>query len=185
MMPCRADVFRRIHLSALALGLALFVPFVFVGQYAKEHGVGSVQAAVLVGVLGGASVVSRIGFGTLVRRHGSFRLYKASFVIHLSSFLIWFVAAVVVRAAGRVRARARRRLRRLRGARADRRLGPDGDRRAGLDPGCALHRPRAGRPDRSAGGRLVDRRHRHLPLGDRRLPGRARRPRSCCWTGCR
>ncbi len=85
-------VFRRIHLSALALGLALFVPFVFVGQYAKERGVGSVQAAVLVGVLGGASVVSRIGFGTLVRRHGSFRLYKTSFVIHLSSFLIWFVA---------------------------------------------------------------------------------------------
>jgi MFS family permease len=87
-----SHVFRRIHLSALALGMALFVPFVFVGQYAKEQGVGSVRAAVLVGVLGGASVVSRIGFGTLVRRFGSFRLYKTSFAIHLSSFVIWFVA---------------------------------------------------------------------------------------------
>jgi MFS family permease len=85
-------VFRRIYLSALALALALFVPFVFVGQYAKEHGVGSVQASFLVGVLGGASVLSRIGFGSLVRRHGSFRLYKLSFAVHTTSFVIWFVA---------------------------------------------------------------------------------------------
>ncbi len=88
----RSPVFRRIHVSALALGLALFVPFVFVGQYAKERGVDSVQAAVLVGVLGGSSVVSRIGFGSLVRTYGSFRLYRACFVIHAVSFLIWLVA---------------------------------------------------------------------------------------------
>lgn len=89
----RSAVFRRLQLSAFALGLALFVPFVFVGQYAKDNGVGSVQAAVLVGVLGGASVLSRIGFGSMVRRLGSFRLYRACFAIHASSFLIWFVAS--------------------------------------------------------------------------------------------
>ncbi len=88
----RSRVFRRVHLSALALGLALFVPFVFVGQYAKEQGIDAVQAAVLVGVLGGASVLSRIGFGSLVLRFGSFRLYRACFVIHGISFLIWLVA---------------------------------------------------------------------------------------------
>ena len=88
----RSPVFRRIHLSALALGLALFVPFVFVGQYAKERGIDAVQAAVLVGVLGGSSVLSRVGFGSLVRRFGSFRLYRACFVIHGVSFLIWLAA---------------------------------------------------------------------------------------------
>lgn len=88
----RSPVFRRVHLSAFALGLALFVPFVFVGQYAKERGVDAVQAAVLVGVLGGSSVLSRIGFGSLVRRFGSFRLYRGCFVIHGVSFLIWLVA---------------------------------------------------------------------------------------------
>lgn len=88
----RSPVFRRVHLSALALGLALFVPFVFVGQYAKDRGIDAVQAAVLVGVLGGASVLSRIGFGSLVRRFGSFRLYRACFVIHSVSFLVWLVA---------------------------------------------------------------------------------------------
>lgn len=87
-----SPVFRRVHLSAFALGLALFVPFVFVGQYAKDRGIGSVQAAVLVGVLGGASVLSRVGFGSLVRRFGSFRLYRACYVIHGVSFLVWLVS---------------------------------------------------------------------------------------------
>src|SRR5262245_2182395 len=85
-------VFRRLHMSAFALTLTLFVPFVIVGQYAKDHGVGSVRAAVLVGVLGGASVLSRIGFGSLVRRHGSFRLYKLCFAVQTASFVIWFAA---------------------------------------------------------------------------------------------
>ena len=88
----RSPVFRRIHLSALALGLAPFVPFVFVGQYAKERGVDPVQAAVLVGVLGGSCVVSRIGFGSLVLRFGSVRLYRACLAIHAVSFMIWLVA---------------------------------------------------------------------------------------------
>lgn len=88
----RSTVFRRIHLSSFALGLALFVPFVFVGQYAKERDIGSVRAAVLVGVLGGASVLSRVGFGSLVRTFGSFRLYRACYVIHGISFVVWFAA---------------------------------------------------------------------------------------------
>lgn len=88
----RSPVFRRVQGSSFALGLALFVPFVFVGQYAKEQGFGSVPSAVLVSVLGGASVLSRIGFGSMVRRLGSFRLYRACFVIHAVSFGLWFVA---------------------------------------------------------------------------------------------
>lgn len=87
-----SSVFKQLQLSAMCSGLALFVPFVFVGQYAKERGVGSVAAAVLVGVLGGASVLARIGFGTAVRRFGSIRLYRASFVLLAISFVIWLVA---------------------------------------------------------------------------------------------
>jgi len=85
-------VFWRLHTSAIMLSLALFVPFVFVGQYAKDEGVGSVRAAVLVGVLGGASVLSRIGFGGLVRRLGSFRLYRASLAVAAASFIVWAFA---------------------------------------------------------------------------------------------
>ncbi len=88
----RSPAFRRLHISALCSGLALFVPFVFVGQYALDQGVESVPAAVLIGVLGGASILARIGFGSLVRRFGSFSLYKLCFVLNASSFVIWFVA---------------------------------------------------------------------------------------------
>ncbi len=87
-----SPVFRQFAVSAACLGLALFVPFVFVGQYAKERGITSVRAAVLVGVLGGSSVLSRIGFGSLVRRFGSFRLYRSCLMITTSSFLLWLVA---------------------------------------------------------------------------------------------
>ncbi len=85
-------VFRRLQLSALCSGLALFVPFVFVGQYAKDRGVDSVAAAILVGVLGGASVLARIGFGTAVRRFGSVALYRSCFVLIALSFLVWLAA---------------------------------------------------------------------------------------------
>lgn len=88
----RSRVFRRVQISTFFLGLALFVPFVFAGQYAKDQGVGSVRAAVLVGVLGGASVLSRVGFGSLVRRFGSFRLFWACYAIHGVSFVVWLVA---------------------------------------------------------------------------------------------
>lgn len=87
-----SPVFRRLQLSAQCSGLALFVPFVFVGQYAEERGVGSVAAAVLVGLLGGASVLARIGFGSAVRRFGSVRLYRTSFGLLGASFLVWLVA---------------------------------------------------------------------------------------------
>ncbi len=88
----RSPVFRRLQISALCSGMALFVPFVFVGQYAKEQGVDSVAAAILVGLMGGASVLARIGFGGAVSRFGSFRLFRGCFTLLAASFLIWFAA---------------------------------------------------------------------------------------------
>lgn len=88
----RSTVFRRLHVSALCSGLALFVPFVFLGQYAGDRGVGPVAAAVLVGLLGGSSVLARIGFGSAVRRVGSVRLYRSCFVLLALGFAIWLVA---------------------------------------------------------------------------------------------
>lgn len=85
----RSAVFRRLYAAALLSGLALFVPFIFVGQYAQERGVGSIAAAVLVGVLGGASVLARIGFGTLVARFGSVTLFRLGFGLLSAGYLIW------------------------------------------------------------------------------------------------
>lgn len=88
----RSPVFRRLHLSALCSGLALFVPFLFLGQYAEDQGVEPVAAAILVGLLGGSSVLARIGFGTAVRRFGSVRLYRSCFVLLAAGFVVWLGA---------------------------------------------------------------------------------------------
>ncbi|MCC6437386.1 MAG: MFS transporter [Acidimicrobiales bacterium] len=85
-------VFRRLHLSATAFGLGLFVPFVFVVPYAKANGVAPVRAALLVGLLGGSSVIARAAFGGLTKRLGSFRLYRMCFASHALSFLLWLIA---------------------------------------------------------------------------------------------
>lgn len=85
-------MFRRLWLAALCSGLALFVPFVFVVPYAKDHGVTASAAAWLIGLLGGASVISRIGFGTLTQRFGTFRLYRLGLVLFPVSYLIWLAA---------------------------------------------------------------------------------------------
>ena len=87
-----SPAFRRLWLSALCSGLALFVPFVFVGQYAKERGVGPVASSILVGVLGGASVLARIGFGTAVARFGSMLLYRSCFLLLSAGFVLWLMA---------------------------------------------------------------------------------------------
>ncbi|MEZ5263535.1 MAG: MFS transporter [Acidimicrobiales bacterium] len=60
--------------------------------YAKANGVPAVRAALLVGLLGGSSVVARAAFGGLTKRLGSFRLYRLCFASHALSFLLWLVA---------------------------------------------------------------------------------------------
>tara|TARA_B100001167_G_scaffold164274_1_gene112608 strand:- start:131 stop:757 length:627 start_codon:yes stop_codon:yes gene_type:complete len=72
--------------------MALFVPFVFAVPYAKERGVSSVAAATLVGVLGGSSVLSRIGFSWLTNHFGSFRVFRFGAALCPLSFVIWLLA---------------------------------------------------------------------------------------------
>jgi MFS family permease len=88
----RSPMFHRLWLAALCSGLALFVPFVFVVPYARDRGVSASAAAWLVGLLGGASVISRIGFGSLTRRFGTFRLYRLGLALFPVGYLIWLSA---------------------------------------------------------------------------------------------
>ncbi len=88
----RSPVFRQLWISAICSGLALFIPFVYVGQYARERGASPLAAATLVGVLGGASILARIGFGPMVARFGSLVLYRFSFALLATSFVVWAFA---------------------------------------------------------------------------------------------
>lgn len=81
-----------LYLSSIFASLALFVPFVFVADYAEDRGISSVKAALLVGIIGGASVVGRLGLGALADRIGVTRLYIGSFATMAISHAIWLGA---------------------------------------------------------------------------------------------
>lgn len=84
--------FAMLYVSIVFTSFALFVPFVFLGNYATDQGIDSVKAAALVGVIGGASVVGRLGLGGLGDRFDASVIYEASFVLMALSHFIWFGA---------------------------------------------------------------------------------------------
>ena len=92
MTIMRLPSFSLIYFSMLVGSIALFMPFVFLVDYATEQGLSDGQAAVLLQVLGATSVVGRLGLGALAGRTGVVRLYQVSFLCMALSFLIWLAA---------------------------------------------------------------------------------------------
>jgi predicted MFS family arabinose efflux permease len=81
-----------VYVAIMLTSLALFVPFVFVKDYAEDQNIGSGAAATLVAIIGGASIVGRIGMGTVAGRVGAIRLLQISFGVMAASFVLWLAA---------------------------------------------------------------------------------------------
>lgn len=88
----RTSAFRWFYVSALLMSMALFVPFVFLAAFAEEHGIGKVAAASLLGVIGGGSIVGRLGLAVLGDWLGRMRVLRGSFLLLGLSFLFWLGA---------------------------------------------------------------------------------------------
>ena len=88
----RSPAFGFMYASAVAVSVVLFVPFVYLPSFARDHGASEFASAALVGVIGGASVAGRMGLGSLADRAGVVRLYQASFLVLAFSYGIWFAA---------------------------------------------------------------------------------------------
>jgi MFS family permease len=84
--------FATIYIAALCVTFGLFVPFVFLTSYAEDRGAAPVAAATLVGVIGGASVIGRLGLGGMADRIGPTRLYRHSFALMAASHGVWLVS---------------------------------------------------------------------------------------------
>ncbi|RMH78758.1 MAG: MFS transporter [Actinomyces sp.] len=84
--------FSRLYLASLLVTFGLFVPFVFLASDARSRGVDEVAAATLVGLIGGASVVGRLGLGALADRWGLLRLFRWSFAVMAFAHLVWLGA---------------------------------------------------------------------------------------------
>jgi len=88
----RLDDFPLLYLSLVATSFGLFVPFVFVAPYAEAQGNSSFRAALLVGLIGGASVIGRLAIGGIADRFGASRLFRACFLVMAASQLLWLFA---------------------------------------------------------------------------------------------
>lgn len=85
----RDPMFRMLYASGFAMGLVLYVPFVFVAPMAEQGGVTPIRAAALISVIGFASTAARVLFGLVAGRVGVVLAYKATTVTIWASFLIW------------------------------------------------------------------------------------------------
>ena len=89
----KVPVFGHMYFSCFFITLALFVPFVFLASYARAQGVEEVAAASLVGIIGGASIAGRLGFGALGDKVSRMRLYQSTFIIVALSYLVWLFSS--------------------------------------------------------------------------------------------
>ena len=87
----RSFPFLMMYLSWTLATTALFVPFVFLPQFAVSNGASPVAASALLSILGGVSVVGRLGIGFLGDRVGSLRLFKVAVLAMAASYIIWLV----------------------------------------------------------------------------------------------
>lgn len=85
------DDFRVLYLSMIATSFGLFIPFVFIASFAEAQGHGSFPSAVLVGLIGGASVVGRLLIGGIADRLGAASVFRATFVVMAVGHLLWLV----------------------------------------------------------------------------------------------
>jgi MFS family permease len=84
--------FKLLYFSAVLSSMCLFTPFVFLPAFARDHGASEVAAATLVGLIGGASVVGRLGLGAMADRIGVVRLYQLCYLVVGMSFALWLIA---------------------------------------------------------------------------------------------
>jgi MFS family permease len=89
----KLPAFGYMYFSGFFITLALFVPFVFLVSYARAQGIDDVAAASLVGIIGGASIAGRLGFGALGDKIGRMRLFQSTFMIIAFSYLIWLFSS--------------------------------------------------------------------------------------------
>lgn len=80
-----------LYASSLFMAASLFTAFVFMADYIDTTNA-SGSAAVLLGIIGMASIVGRLGLGALAGKMGILGLYRLSCLALGLSYLIWNIA---------------------------------------------------------------------------------------------
>jgi MFS family permease len=85
--------FAMLWVSSLLSSIAIYVPFVYLPEFAQHQGVSRIAAATLVGIIGGASVVGRMGLGLVADRTGILWLYKLCMLALGLSYAVWILTS--------------------------------------------------------------------------------------------
>jgi MFS family permease len=86
-----APTFARLYAAAAGFTAAAFVPVVFLAPFAEHHGMRTLQAASLIGVVGVASTTGRLTLGALAARWNALVLYRACFLGLGLSLVVWLL----------------------------------------------------------------------------------------------
>ncbi|HYM32068.1 MAG TPA: MFS transporter [Candidatus Cybelea sp.] len=89
----RSRVFWLIYIASGLSGFALFVPFVHLAAYARDHGLSESTGVQLFGLIGAGSVAGRFLLGSLADRFGRRRSYLAMFLGMMIMDLWWLGAS--------------------------------------------------------------------------------------------
>jgi MFS family permease len=88
----RSRAFVLLYISWVLATAALFVPFVFLPAFALDQGASQVLASALISVLGGMSVMGRLGLGVLGNYIGALSLFKIATFVMGVSYMAWLTA---------------------------------------------------------------------------------------------
>jgi MFS family permease len=84
--------FQRLWIAGLLMSVGLYVAFGFVVSFAREDGISSPAAALLISFIGGSSIVGRLGLSAVARRFGSVRTYQFALGAQPIAYLVWLFA---------------------------------------------------------------------------------------------
>lgn len=85
----RTPGFAMLYAAALFSSISIYMPFVYLPEFAQSRGISQVAAASVVGVIGGVSILGRLGLGVIADRIGVISLYKASVLTIGMSYGLW------------------------------------------------------------------------------------------------
>lgn len=88
----RSREFSCMYVSWVLATMALFVPLVFLPAFATRHGADPVAASWLISIVGGASIVGRLGIGYVTTPSSTMRLYKTAVLAMALSYVMWLMS---------------------------------------------------------------------------------------------
>ncbi len=71
--------------------MALFVALAFLPTFATSRGADPISASWLISIIGGSSIIGRLGIGYVRSPEGTLRLYKGAILTMAASFSIWLL----------------------------------------------------------------------------------------------